>query len=644
MNNIDEIKNRIDIVDLVSENVKLKRSGKNYTGFCPFHTNTRTPAFVVWPETGTWRCFGECNQGGDIFQYVMKKEGVDFKEALRVLAERAGVELKPLTPQAKQKVERSEELRKILEEAVVFFRHQLRQTEAGIKAQEYLREKRGITKKTEEIWGLGYAPNSWDAALNHFKQKGYPIQDIVDAGLVSERDDGRVYDRFRHRIIIPIRDMTGKMTGFGGRVLNPDDMPKFINSPQSILFDKSTILFGLDKARRAIRSENRAIIVEGYFDVIVPHQEGFENIISPMGTALSESQMRLLKRFTRRFVLALDPDAAGKKATLRGLEVAREALDHEGEPVFNARGLLHYESRLKADLRVSTLPDDLDPDEIVLRNPEEWQQIIENARPVIYHVLDALIEGQNIDDPKIKSMVTAQILPLVKDIANPIERDAYRQYIARTLKIDERALAETTVRQTRKRRTSRRKIDTVPGLNSDQQDELTSKQQKINRIELEIIGFLSKNPENKYQIDRYLRQNDLDHLSMSDFFHSENKERFKVVLDALAQDEVEPVQFISERIDVSQLTTELNHLSLPVENGKSANTHIRQLEETARLVLSIRLININQVLKELRFLQTEQNSENKEASVNKRMQAKLVALIRQRGIVDRALAKPIKFD
>ena len=172
MNTIEDIKNQLDIVDVISETVKLRRSGKNYTGFCPFHANTRTPAFVVFPDTGTWRCFGECNEGGDIYRYVMKKEGVDFKEALKMLADRAGIQLEPLTPQKAEQNEREEFLRKILEEAVVFFRHQMLNTPEGQKANLYLREKRGITDKTAEIWGLGYAPRSWDALVKHFKAKG----------------------------------------------------------------------------------------------------------------------------------------------------------------------------------------------------------------------------------------------------------------------------------------------------------------------------------------------------------------------------------------------------------------------------------------------------------------------------------------
>ncbi len=319
MTAIDEIKARLDIVELVSETVQLRRSGKSYTGFCPFHANTRTPAFVVFPDSGTWRCFGQCNEGGDIFKYVMKKEGWDFPEALQHLAEKAGVTLAPPTAKDQAAAEENDNLRVILEEALTFYRHQLLNTPAGKFALDYLRTKRGLSDATIEAFGLGYAPHSWDAAISHLKTKGIHEQDLLAAGLVSERDSGGYYDRFRHRVMFPIRDERGRMAGFGARILDPEDVPKFLNSPQTVIFDKGGLLYGLDLARRAIRTKDQAVIVEGYLDVIALHQAGFNNTISPMGTALTDHQLYLLKRYSRRIVLALDPDAAGDKATLRGL-------------------------------------------------------------------------------------------------------------------------------------------------------------------------------------------------------------------------------------------------------------------------------------------------------------------------------------
>ena len=454
MTAIDEIKNRVDVVDLVSETVTLRRAGKNYTGFCPFHANTRTPAFVVFPDSGTWRCFGECNEGGDIFRFVMKKEGVDFAEALRMLAERAGVKLESVTPQKKEEEETHQRLRDLLEEAVIFYRHHLLHHPAAQDAQNYL-QKRGLKPETMESFGIGYAPPGWDTTLQHFTAKGYTAEDLVNAGLVVEKQEGGgVYDRFRHRILFPIREMNGKMAGFGARRLNPEDEPKFLNSPQTELFDKGRLLYGLDAARKAIRAKDQAIIVEGYMDVVVPHQEGFTNLVSPMGTALTEAQLHLLKRFSKRIILALDADAAGEKATLRGLEVARQTLDRTEEISFDPRGLLRHEARLQADLRVTTLPPGMDPDEVVLRDPQEWQQLVDTAKPIVVHVMETLAAAHDLDDPKAKAEVAEQVLPLIEDVANPVERDAYRQRLARLLRVDERSLL--TSQPTRQRPQQRR--------------------------------------------------------------------------------------------------------------------------------------------------------------------------------------------
>jgi DNA primase len=282
MSTIDEIKSRIDIVDLVSEaGVKLRHAGKNYTGFCPFHENKKTPAFVVWPESGTWRCFGQCNEGGDIFKFVMKRENLDFKEALDKLAARAGVEVPTFSKETPQEKEEHQHLRDLLEDAVIFYRRHLM---ANTEILNYLRNKRGLTDASIETFGLGFAPRSWDAALTYFTQRGYKERDLLEAGLASQRESGGFYDRFRNRIMIPIRDATRRMTGFGARIVDPDDVPKFLNSPETVLFSKGRLLYGLDRAHKAIRSTDQAVIVEGYLDVIALHQAGYENVVSPMGT------------------------------------------------------------------------------------------------------------------------------------------------------------------------------------------------------------------------------------------------------------------------------------------------------------------------------------------------------------------------
>ena len=446
----DEIKSRLDIVDLISETVSLRRSGRSYAGFCPFHQNTRTPAFFVFPETQTWRCFGACAEGGDIFSFVMKQNGWDFKEALQNLAKRAGVELEPRKPVDKKKKARQEKLADLLAAASDYFHQLFLHAPQAAVAREYI-QKRGLTEQTIETFQIGFALNSWDACRSHFNGQGYTDEDLLAAGLLTENPDkGTRYDRFRNRLLIPIRDVDGRTVGFGARTLEKEGIPKYLNSPQTALFDKSHLLFGLDMARRHIREARQAVIVEGYMDVLQAWQAGFRNVIAQMGTALTEAQLRQLKRYTKTFVLALDADAAGMKATLRSLQVARETLDREIEVKFDAHGLVRHEGRLKADIRIVTLPEGQDPDDIIRQSPEQWPQLVAQAKPVTAYVIDVLTADLDMNDAKGKTAVAQQIIPLIKDISEPVERDHYWQQLARALQIEERALRMVQIPERRR--------------------------------------------------------------------------------------------------------------------------------------------------------------------------------------------------
>jgi DNA primase len=596
MSSIDEIKSRIDIVELVSETVQLRHSGKNYTGFCPFHPNTRTPSFVVFPSTGTWRCFGQCNEGGDIFSFVMKHQGWDFSEALTYLAEKAGVQLKPPTPEELVAEEEHAQLRSLLEEAANYYHYQLHHSSEGTKAHDYLRN-RGLSDEIIETFGLGYAPGSYEAVIQYFKGKGRSEAQLKEAGLVSERDDGSIYDKFRHRIIFPIRDGRGRMAGFGARIVDPNDIPKFLNSPQTPVFDKSALLYGLEHARTPIRALDQVVIVEGYLDVIALHQAGFTNTVSPMGTALTEHQLRLLQRLTQRFVLALDPDAAGDKATLRGLQLARETLDRQVEPVFDARGLLAHEIRLQADIRVTTLPDGMDPDDVVKRDPALWQQILENARPVVIHVMETLAAGRDVDDPKTKSEIASQVLPLIKEVPDAIEREAYRQRLARLIKVDERLLASSDA----PRRSTRRRFRVSRSEAGQRIQELTLQAGNA-LLEAHCLGILVRRPELVFHVDRALHEHHLTHLSRLDFERAEHQAIFELVETSLAQDQSEPMHYV------------LNGLSLPlmeiVDNllertEKLDPSEDRVLEDVMRALLEIRRRQLNEAINMLRFQMDE---------------------------------------
>jgi DNA primase len=598
---VEEIKARVDIVDLIGETVRLRRSGKNFTGFCPFHANVHTPSFAVFPESGTWRCFGACNEGGDAFRFVMKKEGCDFPEALRILAERTGVELHPRTPEDIRAEEKHARLRTLLELAETFFRSTLLGTPEGGSVLEYL-HRRGLSDATLEAFGIGLAPAGWENGIAFFRSKAYADSELTDAGLASTSDTGGLRDRFRHRITIPIRDATGKLCGFGARIVDPNDVPKFLNSPQTVLFDKGRLLYGLDRASRAIRAAGEAVIVEGYMDVMAAHQEGFENVISPMGTALTEAQFRMLKRYSKRIVLALDPDSAGDSATMRGLELAREALDRSGEAVFDSRGLVRYESRLQADVRVASLPEGKDPDEVVVQSPDAWRSLIAEAPPVVLHVLNTLTRGQNLDDPKIKAVIAARMLPLIEDVGNKVERDAYRQQVARTLRIDERTLTGTPAARTR-RRALRGRMLKKEG-ESEKADGRRDSGRRPELHEAYNIGLLLRAPDLLFRIDRSFGEMKLDRIGAEDFTGPEMAAMFDLIRQSLLEEDSD--RFLAARtgegLQDTMATAKESFLKYYGEEAPS-------FEEALEAALRLRQRTLERQLTDTRFflMDVEQN-------------------------------------
>ncbi len=613
MSTIDEIKSRIDIVDLVSEaGVKLRKAGRNYTGFCPFHENKHTPAFVVWPETGTWRCFGACNEGGDIFKFVMKKEGVDFKEALHKLADRAGVQIQEFQRETLQQKEAYDHLRKLLEDAVLFYRSHLL---ANPNILNYLREKRGLTDASIETFGLGYAPPGWDNALKHFTSRGYSEQELIDSGLLTVREEGhdtvtlehrKTYDRFRHRIMIPIRDENGRMAGFGARVVDPNDIPKFLNSPETPIFSKGRLLYGLDRARKPIRAADQAVIVEGYLDVIALHQAGYENVVSPMGTALTEDQLRLLKRLTRKVTLALDPDTAGQVAILRGYEIARQSVSDK-VPSFNreqagvkglgAPELLRFSDQLQIDLRVVTLPDNLDPDELIKRDRSEWSKLIDSAEPIILHTIKSVIAQHDLNNPKDKAKIVEQLMPFIVSISDPVERDDYRHRLADMIRVDERVLRELQAQGPRVKRQRgapqqqvREAVKVVVAVSSGK------------KVEEYVIGVLFQKPELLYRLDRLLQEYGLAPLDAQDFEYTDHRLLFGLIRESVEQYQTEHHTFVVEALpeSLAARSAELVQRAADAERREE-----KLLEELLRSVIKLRRLSAGENLNQLRFLQEE---------------------------------------
>jgi DNA primase len=435
---VDEIKERLDIVDVIGAYVPLQKAGRYYRALCPFHAE-KTPSFYVFPDSQRWHCFGACGEGGDIFTFVMKREGWDFATALEELARRAGVVLRPRTPEQARMDEENARLQAAVAEAARYYHHLLLHAPEAARAREYL-ARRGLSSETILRFQLGYSLPAWDALRAHLTGRGFTPAELVRAGLLVEREDGSTYDRFRDRLMIPIRDPHGTTVGFGARTLEAEGVPKYINSPQTPLFDKGRLLFGLDMARDAIRREECVVVVEGYMDVMQAHQAGFGNVVAQMGTALTETQVRLLKRYTRRLILALDPDAAGIQATLRGLEVAREAMDRELTPVFNPRGLVGFERRLGAEIRVLTLPPGNDPDDLIRQDPARWPALVRESLPVVEFVLGQLLRQTDLEDAKGRARVVEAMLPLLRDVGDPVERETYAQKVARALRLDARTV------------------------------------------------------------------------------------------------------------------------------------------------------------------------------------------------------------
>jgi DNA primase len=416
MSVIAEVKQRLDIVEFVSEYVTMQKAGRNFKGLCPFHTE-KHPSFFVFPEQQSWHCFGACGTGGDIFSFIMKKEGIDFGQALRLLAQRGGITLSPLEAPNKAEDEKKERLFQINEAATEYYYHLLSSTKAGEVARSYL-ARRKVMPETIKEFRLGFSPDAWETIKNYLLGKGYTEKELVEAGLIIEKEEGGSYDRFRNRLMFPICDIQGRVTGFGARVLD-DSLPKYINSPQTPNFDKSNSLYGIDKAKSAIRKKNLVIIVEGYMDVLTAHQHGWQNVVGSMGTSLTEKQVEGIKRLTNNITLALDADLAGEEATLRG------------------RAILAY-SNIEAN--VILLPPGKDPDEVIEEEPALWQKLVEQPMPILDFAFQSVISKVDINKARDKSLAVQKLLPALYEIKDPVQQSHYLKKLARELKIEESAI------------------------------------------------------------------------------------------------------------------------------------------------------------------------------------------------------------
>jgi len=423
---VEKIKARLNIADVVGQYVPLKKAGRNYTARCPFHKE-RTPSFFVSPERGTYMCFG-CGEKGDAFSFVQKMEGSDFPTVLAQLAEKAGVTLEHRAPKRPEDKQKEEHLREVCEDAAVFFEAKLAERK---DVQEYLR-KRGVEPTTKAVWRLGYAPAAWEELSKHLFAKGFSKEHIVEAGFAirSEKKPGEIFDRFRGRIIFPIMDTGGRVVAVSGRYFEKvhgsrdDDEPaKYVNSPETLLFKKSRILYGFDRAKQAIRKADCILLVEGQFDLILAHQSGLPFTVALSGTALTQEHLSLLGRFSKRLILALDADQAGLRSGLKSTIMALK----DG-----------------FEVKVPTFPEGKDPADLAGQNSELLKAAIRTSKPAVEFFLDAVRDslpvGRHGDDRAYERLVEAQVLPLIAALKSRIEQAHFVSLVAARLKVPEDAV------------------------------------------------------------------------------------------------------------------------------------------------------------------------------------------------------------
>ena len=456
-----EIKSKLPVLDVVGETVALKRAGSAYKGLCPFHAE-KTPSFIVSPDRESWRCFG-CGEGGDIFTFLMRRDGIDFREALSRLAEKAGVELSAQTAREDRHRKR---LRDALEAAIAWYREVLLQTPQAEKARAYLAE-RGLTPETLERFGIGYAPNSWDALTKRLISRGFTNEELTSSGLASPSNRGGVVDKFRGRIIIPIRDASARAVGLGGRIMPGAEGPKYLNSPAGPLFDKSHTLYGLDLAKASIRREKLTVIVEGYTDVMAAHQAGFTNVVASLGTALTAGQVELAIRYAAEVALAYDVDLAGETAT--------------------QRGLLEELVPLADKIRVIRIPAGKDPDELVRSDPEGWRKAVAGRTELMEYWIQQTVATVDIQSVGGRRELTAVILPIIKRFTSPVEQSLYLQRLGRLVNVEEKVLREALAREPVRRAPRLAAVPVGPGM-------ATGSLLEIGPLEREALSLVLRYP------------------------------------------------------------------------------------------------------------------------------------------------------
>ena len=527
---IDEIKGRLDIVDVISSYIKLQKAGMNYRALCPFHSEKK-PSFFVSPSKQIFKCFG-CGKFGDIFKFVMEIEGVEFGDALRILAKRAGVELKRQNPKLKTERKR---LYEIVELGCEFFEKQLHSSKAGLESKKYLLD-RGITEESIKKWRLGYSPNpqkgKWEILTDFLISKGYERKEIINTGLAIKKEltgPTQSYDRFRGRIMFPIFDLNSQVIGFGGRVIKEKEdkeVAKYINTPNTLLYNKSFVLYGLNPGRMDIRKKDFCILVEGYTDVILSHQAGFQNTVATSGTALTFFQLKILKRYSQNLITAFDMDIAGDSATRRGIDLAQEQ---------------------DFQIKVITMPAGKDPADIVSKSPKEWQKLIDSAKSILDFYFDSAFQKFDKDSPEGKKGISKALLSAIVKIPSKILQSHWTQKLAKGLKVSE----ESVIQELKKvfQRDGRDYTEIRSSEEKEISKEIKREKTRKQAIEEKILSLISKSPDKLKLLNE-------THISLF-------SPRCQEALKCLKTKRIELSPDMKEFLDVLSLRAEIEEESVP---------------------------------------------------------------------------------
>lgn len=559
---INEIKEKLDIVEIIKGYIKVEKAGANYRACCPFHSEKK-PSFFISPSRQIWHCFG-CGLGGDVFGFVKNIEGVEFGDALKILAEKAGVQLRPMRPELKTERNR---LYEICELACKFFEKQLEASKSGQAAKKYLLD-RGINEQSVEKWKIGYAPDKFRGLSDFLISNDYNASEIKKAGLAASGKTGNIFDRFQSRIMFPVFSLNSQIIGFGGRIFGPkekNEIAKYVNSPSTVLYDKSNTLYGLDKAKVEIRREGSVILVEGYTDCIMAHQNGSENVVATSGTSLTLSQLKILKRYSENLITAFDMDIAGGSATKRGIDLAQ---------------------KLDFNIKVITMPEGKDPAEVISEDSEAWKELVKGAKSIFDFYFETTLSNFDKNEPEGKKEISKILLPIIKKIPNKILQSHWTQRLSKELGVEIKDVEEE-LNKVKLEKEYINKSESDSKLPENQS--LKTRKQKI---EERVLAILFKDPETHKYIDE-------NAISFIDDYCSDIISKFK---QSFTEENSSKFDF---NIFQKKLTTEENDFINPLVLRSEIEEEFSEMEPFEEMKVCLKEIKKFGIKNKLKILSLE---------------------------------------